>query len=143
VIALYSLALLVSAALLFLLEPMVGKFVLPLLGSAPEVWPTTVLFFQAALLAGWAFRARDEPAAAASAGAAAGSGWASPPSCCRSDEERCGPEPTPRCRASRTHANLRWPTDGALSRSRPEARGLRDAEARPSSEQFHVRECGV
>jgi hypothetical protein len=43
VIALYSLALLVSAALLFLLEPMVGKFVLPLLGSAPEVWPTTVL----------------------------------------------------------------------------------------------------
>ncbi|MDQ6749422.1 MAG: hypothetical protein M3Z33_01500, partial [Actinomycetota bacterium] len=52
---LYSFALLVSAALLFLLEPMVGKFVLPLLGSAPEVWPTTVLFFQAALLAGYAF----------------------------------------------------------------------------------------
>jgi hypothetical protein len=55
VIALYSLALLVSAALLFLLEPMVAKFVLPLLGSAPEVWPTTVLFFQAALLAGYGF----------------------------------------------------------------------------------------
>ncbi len=52
---LYSFALLVSAALLFLLEPMVGKFVLPLLGSAPEVWPTTVLFFQAVLLAGYAF----------------------------------------------------------------------------------------
>ena len=52
---LYSLALLVSAALLFLLEPMVGKFVLPLLGSSPEVWPTTVLFFQAALLAGYSF----------------------------------------------------------------------------------------
>src|SRR5687768_2754538 len=34
---------------------MVGKFVLPLRGSAPEVWPTTVLFFQAALLAGYAF----------------------------------------------------------------------------------------
>jgi hypothetical protein len=34
---------------------MVGKFVLPLLGSAPEVWPTTVLFFQAVLLAGYAF----------------------------------------------------------------------------------------
>jgi hypothetical protein len=45
----------VSAALLFLLEPMVGKFVLPLLGSTPEVWPTTVLFFQAALLAGYGF----------------------------------------------------------------------------------------
>jgi hypothetical protein len=50
-----SLALLVSAALLFLLEPMVGNDVFPLLGSAPEVGPTTVLFFQAALLAGWAF----------------------------------------------------------------------------------------
>src|ERR1700754_3856661 len=52
---LYALALLVSAALLFVLEPMVGKFVLPLVGSAPQVWPTTVLFFQAALLAGYGF----------------------------------------------------------------------------------------
>ena len=34
---------------------MIGKLVLPLLGSAPEVWPTTVLFFQAVLLAGYAF----------------------------------------------------------------------------------------
>ncbi len=52
---LYSVALFVSAALLFVLEPMVGKSLLPLLGSTPEVWNTTVLFFQAALLAGYAF----------------------------------------------------------------------------------------
>src|SRR5215213_360050 len=52
---LYSLALLVSAALLFVLQPMVGKELLPLLGSNPQVWTTTVLFFQAALLAGYAF----------------------------------------------------------------------------------------
>ena len=52
---LYSLALFVSAALLFVLEPMVGKALLPLLGSTPEVWNATVLFFQAALLAGYAF----------------------------------------------------------------------------------------
>ena len=52
---LYSLALLVGAALIFLLEPMVGKFVLPSLGSTPEVWTTTVLFFQVALLAGYAY----------------------------------------------------------------------------------------
>ena len=52
---LYSLALLVSAALLFVLQPMVGKSLLPLLGSTPQVWTTTVLFFQAALLAGYAF----------------------------------------------------------------------------------------
>ena len=53
--ALYSLALLVSAALLFALEPMVGKFLLPPLGSTPSVWNTTVLFFQAALLAGYLY----------------------------------------------------------------------------------------
>jgi hypothetical protein len=40
---------------MFVLEPMIGKLMLPLLGSAPEVWPTTVLFFQAALLAGYAY----------------------------------------------------------------------------------------
>src|SRR4051794_23528775 len=33
---------------------MVGKSLLPLLGSTPQVWTTTVLFFQAALLAGYA-----------------------------------------------------------------------------------------
>jgi hypothetical protein len=52
---LFSLALFASAALLFLLEPMVGKFVLPKLGSTPEVWTTTVLFFQVVLLAGYAY----------------------------------------------------------------------------------------
>jgi MFS family permease len=50
---LYAIALLVSAALLFVLEPMVGKFLLPPLGSTPSVWNTTVLFFQATLLGGY------------------------------------------------------------------------------------------
>ncbi|MBV9802315.1 MAG: fused MFS/spermidine synthase [Solirubrobacterales bacterium] len=53
--ALFSLALFVGAALLFVLEPLVGKLLLPLLGSTPEVWNTTVLFFQAMLLAGYAW----------------------------------------------------------------------------------------
>ena len=53
--ALYSLALFVGAALLFVLEPMVGKFLLPPLGSTPVVWNTTVLFFQATLLAGYLY----------------------------------------------------------------------------------------
>lgn len=52
---LYSLALFVGAALLFALEPMVGKFLLPPLGSTPAVWNTTVLFFQAVLLAGYLY----------------------------------------------------------------------------------------
>src|SRR4051812_9539186 len=34
---------------------MVGKELLPLLGSTPQVWTSTVLFFQAALLAGYGF----------------------------------------------------------------------------------------
>jgi hypothetical protein len=41
--------------LLFLVEPMFAKMVLPILGSSPAVWNTSVLFFQAALLAGYAY----------------------------------------------------------------------------------------
>src|SRR3954462_9719215 len=49
------LALFVGAALLFALEPMVGKFLLPPLGSTPAVWNTTVLFFQAVVLLGYLY----------------------------------------------------------------------------------------
>ena len=52
---LFALTLLVSSALLFLVEPMFAKMVLPILGSSPAVWNTSVLFFQAALLAGYAY----------------------------------------------------------------------------------------
>ena len=54
-IALFSLTLFVSAALLFWLEPMFGKFLLPTLGSTPQVWIASMLFFQAVLLAGYAY----------------------------------------------------------------------------------------
>ncbi len=54
-IALYSATLLLSAGLLFVVEPMVGKSLLPALGGAPQAWITTLLFFQAALLAGYAY----------------------------------------------------------------------------------------
>ena len=48
-------ALFLSAFLAFSLQPMVGKMVLPLLGGAPAVWTTCLLFFQAVLLAGYAW----------------------------------------------------------------------------------------
>lgn len=48
-------ALFLSSFLMFLVEPMVGKMVLPLLGGAPAVWNTCMLFFQITLLAGYAF----------------------------------------------------------------------------------------
>lgn len=52
---LFALAVLGSAALLFLLEPMAGKMLLPRLGGAPSVWNTCMVFFQASLLAGYAY----------------------------------------------------------------------------------------
>ena len=44
-----------DAVLLFSAQPMVAKMVLPLLGGSPSVWDTCMVFFQAALLAGYAY----------------------------------------------------------------------------------------
>lgn len=54
VTTLFAITLFWSAALLFWVEPMVGKLVLPQLGGAPAVWNTCMVFFQAMLLAGYA-----------------------------------------------------------------------------------------
>lgn len=51
----FALTLGLSAALLFLIEPMIGKMLLPALGGAPAVWNTCMVFFQAGLLAGYAY----------------------------------------------------------------------------------------
>ena len=50
-----SAALFLSAAILFAIEPMFTKMVLPLLGGTPAVWNTAVMFFQAMLLAGYVY----------------------------------------------------------------------------------------
>jgi hypothetical protein len=52
---LYSLTLLLSACLLFFVQPMMGKMILPYLGGAPAVWNTCLVFFQATLLMGYAY----------------------------------------------------------------------------------------
>jgi hypothetical protein len=52
---LYALTLFLSAALLFIVQPMFARLVLPLLGGSPAVWNTTQVFFQAVLLAGYAY----------------------------------------------------------------------------------------
>ena len=44
-----------SAFLLFQVEPMVGRFVLPWFGGGPAVWTTCLLFFQCMLLGGYAY----------------------------------------------------------------------------------------
>jgi len=45
----------VNAALLFAVQPMFSKMVLPMLGGTPAVWNTCMLFFQSALLGGYLY----------------------------------------------------------------------------------------
>src|SRR5688572_29243582 len=52
---LFSAALFASAALLFCVQPIVAKRLVPLLGGSPNVWNTCMLFFQAALLGGYGY----------------------------------------------------------------------------------------
>ncbi len=52
---LFTVTLFVSSTLLFAVQPMFAKMVLPLLGGSPATWITCMLFFQSALLAGYAY----------------------------------------------------------------------------------------
>ena len=54
-LALYSLTLFLSATLLFTVEPMVGKMLLPRCGGTPSVWNACMVFFQTALLLGYGY----------------------------------------------------------------------------------------
>ncbi len=54
-VAAFSATMFLSAALLFLVEPMFGKMALPLLGGSAAVWTTCIVFFQVTLLAGYAY----------------------------------------------------------------------------------------
>ncbi|MEZ5993517.1 MAG: fused MFS/spermidine synthase [Planctomycetota bacterium] len=44
-----------AAFLLFLVQPLIGRYILPLYGGAPGVWTVALLFFQSALLAGYTY----------------------------------------------------------------------------------------
>lgn len=52
---LFAATMFVSAALLFMVQPMIGRLVLPLVGGSPAAWNTCMVFFQALLLAGYAY----------------------------------------------------------------------------------------
>lgn len=54
-VVVFSAAVFLSATLLFLVQPIVARLVLPLLGGTPAVWNTCVLFFQSLLLVGYAY----------------------------------------------------------------------------------------
>ncbi len=52
---LFAVTLFVSASLLFMVQPMVAKMILPLLGGSPAVWNACMVFFQALLLLGYLY----------------------------------------------------------------------------------------
>jgi hypothetical protein len=54
-VAAYALTIFVGAFLLFQVQPLIGKYILPWFGGAPSVWTICMLFFQTLLLAGYAY----------------------------------------------------------------------------------------
>lgn len=53
----YAVTIFLSAFLLFQVQPMIGKYILPWFGGTPAVWSTTMLFFQTLLTGGYAYAA--------------------------------------------------------------------------------------
>lgn len=54
-VPLFTAAIFVAAFLLFLIQPLAARLVLPHLGGSPAVWTGTMMFFQIVLLAGYAY----------------------------------------------------------------------------------------
>src|SRR6476660_4826940 len=54
-LATYTAAVFLSALLLFGVQPMFTRMVLPRLGGSPSVWSVAMVFFQSMLLAGYAY----------------------------------------------------------------------------------------
>lgn len=51
----FTVTIFISAFLVFLIQPMFARMALPLLGGAPAVWNTALVFYQAVLLGGYAY----------------------------------------------------------------------------------------
>lgn len=95
VLATYTAAIFTSALLLFSVQPLFTKMVLPRLGGSPAVWSVAMVFFQSLLLAGYAYahylmrlKGRATPVAihlallavaALALPLSIGSGWGEPP----------------------------------------------------------------
>lgn len=54
-IALFALTIFLSAYLLFQVQPLISKFILPWFGGSPAVWTTAMLFFQCVLFGGYVY----------------------------------------------------------------------------------------
>jgi len=51
----YAVTIFTGAFLLFQVQPLIGKYILPWFGGGPGVWTTCMLFFQVLLLGGYAY----------------------------------------------------------------------------------------
>lgn len=52
---LFAITIFLSAYLLFQVQPLISKFILPWFGGSPAVWTTAMLFFQSALFGGYVY----------------------------------------------------------------------------------------
>src|SRR6185436_13190150 len=55
IVAAYATTIFVSAFLLFQVQPLISKFILPWFGGSPAVWTTAMLFFQVMLFGGYLY----------------------------------------------------------------------------------------
>ena len=51
----YAATIFLSSFLLFLVQPLIARLILPWFGGSAAVWTTCMLFFQVLLLAGYAY----------------------------------------------------------------------------------------
>ena len=51
----YALTIFISAFLLFQVQPMIAKIILPWFGGSAAVWTTAMMFFQVSLLVGYLY----------------------------------------------------------------------------------------
>src|SRR4051812_30690062 len=51
----YAATIFLSSFLLFMVQPLIARLILPWFGGSAAVWTTCMLFFQALLLAGYAY----------------------------------------------------------------------------------------
>ena len=55
IVTLFAVTLFLAGAMLFLVQPMFARMVLPLFGGSPAVWNTAMVFYQVTLLAGYLY----------------------------------------------------------------------------------------
>ena len=55
IVVLYSVTIGLSASLVFVLQPMFARFILPLAGGTPSVWAAAMVFFTTTLLLGYLY----------------------------------------------------------------------------------------